>query len=201
MRQYVAAAYKFLKSISKPNSYAFHAPNQKLETNIYYLYYYIYYYYILYKYPVVRSRFVVKPERGRNYIFIMVCWSYQYFVHLSHVGTATEIQLPLERSSRFQRLFPNPSWLPTFWDLPFSHSDASISRKSRLVTIRQLTIPGKVSFWCHLYTSFFVLPLPLLLPSGIKLHYYVQYYSSLSLSSPVSGHLLIQICLFCFGLN
>ena len=39
--------------------------------------------------------------------------------------------------------------LATFWDLPFSHSDASISRKSRLVTIRQLFIPGKdgASFW------------------------------------------------------
>ena len=39
--------------------------------------------------------------------------------------------------------------LATFWDFPFSHSDASISRKSRLVTIRQLSIPGKVgaSFW------------------------------------------------------
>ena len=34
-------------------------------------------------------------------------------------------------------------------DLSFSHSDASISRKSRLVTIRKLSIPGKVgaSFW------------------------------------------------------
>ena len=33
--------------------------------------------------------------------------------------------------------------------LLFSHSVASISRKSRLVTIRQLSIPGKVvaSFW------------------------------------------------------
>ena len=27
------------------------------------------------------------------------------------LGTETEIQLPLKRSSRFQRLFPNPSWL------------------------------------------------------------------------------------------
>ena len=27
------------------------------------------------------------------------------------VGTEAEIQLPLKRSSRFQRLFPNPSWL------------------------------------------------------------------------------------------
>ena len=26
-------------------------------------------------------------------------------------GTEAEIQLPLKRSSRFQRLFPNPSWL------------------------------------------------------------------------------------------
>ena len=34
--------------------------------------------------------------------------------------------------------------LATFWDLSFSHSDASISRKSRLVIIRQHSIPGKV---------------------------------------------------------
>ena len=27
------------------------------------------------------------------------------------IGTEAEIQLPLKRSSRFQRLFPNPSWL------------------------------------------------------------------------------------------
>ena len=27
------------------------------------------------------------------------------------MGTEAEIQLPLKRSSRFQRLFPNPSWL------------------------------------------------------------------------------------------
>ena len=34
--------------------------------------------------------------------------------HVYHVacdGTEAEIQLPLKRSSRFQRLFPNPSWL------------------------------------------------------------------------------------------
>ena len=36
-----------------------------------------------------------------------------------------------------------------FWDISFSHSYASISRKSRLVTIRQLSIHGNVemSFW------------------------------------------------------
>ena len=39
--------------------------------------------------------------------------------------------------------------LVTFCDLSISHSDASISRKSRLVIIRQLSIPGKVgaSIW------------------------------------------------------
>ena len=31
---------------------------------------------------------------------------------MDHVGgKEAEIQLPLKRSSRFQRLFPNPSWL------------------------------------------------------------------------------------------
>ena len=29
----------------------------------------------------------------------------------SCAGTEAEIQLPLKRSSRFQCLFPNPSWL------------------------------------------------------------------------------------------
>ena len=31
--------------------------------------------------------------------------------NVEHYGTEAEIQLPLKRSSRFQRLFPNPSWL------------------------------------------------------------------------------------------
>ena len=31
-------------------------------------------------------------------------------LHIIH-GTEAETQLPLKRSSRFQRLFPNPSWL------------------------------------------------------------------------------------------
>ena len=30
--------------------------------------------------------------------------------------------------------------LATFWDLPFSHSDASISRKSHLVTILKAAV-------------------------------------------------------------
>ena len=31
--------------------------------------------------------------------------------NIFNIGTEAEIQLPLKRSSRFQRLFPNPSWL------------------------------------------------------------------------------------------
>ena len=34
-----------------------------------------------------------------------------FLQHMNYMGTEAEIQLPLKRSSRFQRLFPNPSWL------------------------------------------------------------------------------------------
>ena len=45
-------------------------------------------------------------------LLVVIIYSTLVYYDLSTPeGTETEIQLPLKRSSRFQRLFPNPSWL------------------------------------------------------------------------------------------
>ena len=66
-------------------------------------------------------------------IIIIISLTSIFFQDKSRVWTAASQQHSVDKQP-----------LATFWDLPFSHSDTSISRKSHLVTIRQLSIPGKV---------------------------------------------------------
>ena len=49
----------------------------------------------------------------QTHVFVIKCANTQItsLRFLRTQGTEAEIQLPLERSSRFQHLFPNPSWL------------------------------------------------------------------------------------------
>ena len=48
----------------------------------------------------------LSPSRVCGYVTSALFWFFW-----NNKGTEAEIQLPLKRSSRFQRLFPNPSWL------------------------------------------------------------------------------------------
>ena len=88
---------------------------------------------------------IIKPTQHQTYqrsniiiIIIIIGLTSIFFQDKSRVWTAASQQHLVDNQP-----------LATFWDLSFSHRDASISRKSRLDTIRQLSIPGKVgaSFW------------------------------------------------------
>ena len=77
-------------------------------------------------------------QNNKIIIIIIISLTSTFFQDQSRVWTAASQQHLVDNQP-----------LATFWDLSFSHSDASISRKSRLVTIKQLSILEKVgaSFW------------------------------------------------------
>ena len=66
---------------------------------------------ILNVYDLFRYQASLYMFKRANGLLPRVLFGFKLNCDIHSVGTEAETQLPLKRSSRFQRLFPNPSWL------------------------------------------------------------------------------------------